>query len=289
MWWPFSRRSRDRQPTPLSQPTPPAGPVSLDVAIVSDVGNVRDNNEDRGRSVHPGDEATLREKGVLVLVADGMGGHEAGDVASTTAADVVATRYFQIGGSPTQALRQAFVEANARIRAAATQTGREGMGTTCTALVLRGRDAFWSHVGDSRLYRLRGGRMERLTQDHSVVAEMVAEGMLTEEEARHHEQRNVITRALGIHPQADVALGGPIGVSEDDVYVLMSDGLYDLVTDDEIEAVLAGASVHDAAQSLVDRAKERGGHDNVTVAVVRVGSGSGRQPARETAPAPALS
>ncbi|MGB3541452.1 protein phosphatase 2C domain-containing protein [Rubrivirga sp.] len=248
---------------------------------------MRSQNEDRGRSVRPGDAVTLASKGVLVLVADGMGGHQAGDVASTTAADVVSSRYYASSRTPQLALEEAFVEANAQIHAAASE-GRDGMGTTCTALVLCGGEVVWAHVGDSRLYRSRRGRIERLTTDHSVVAELVAEGVLTEDEARHHDQRNVITRALGIAATTEVTLGGPQPIEDGDVFVLMSDGLYDLVTDLEIATTLGRGSAWDAASALVEQAKDRGGHDNVTVAVVRVVPPA-LAPARPTAPAPPLS
>ncbi|MEO0559561.1 MAG: Stp1/IreP family PP2C-type Ser/Thr phosphatase [Bacteroidota bacterium] len=268
----------------------PDEPLALDIAIVSDVGNVREQNEDRGRSVHPGDPATLARKGVLVLVADGMGGHEAGEVASSTAAEVVATSYYAHPGEPREALNDAVTEANARIwNAAQSDDDRHGMGTTCTTLVLRGHEAYSAHVGDSRLYRLRDRAFEKLTTDHSMVEEMVADGLITEEEARHHDARNVITRALGIHETVDVALGGPLSVSVGDVFVLMSDGLYDLVTDAEMGAMLATPSVHDAANALVERAKARGGHDNVTVAVIRVKAANELATDRETMEAPALS
>ncbi|PAP76526.1 PP2C family protein-serine/threonine phosphatase [Rubrivirga marina] len=269
----------------MAAPAPP-DPFDLDVAIVSDVGNVREQNEDRGRCVRPGDAATLGQRGVLVLVADGMGGHEAGDVASATAADVVAETYYAAPGTPREALGRAFVSANARIHAAAAQPGREGMGTTCTALAVRGAEAFWAHVGDSRLYRLRDGQIERLTTDHSMVEEMVAEGLLTPEEARHHDARNVITRALGIRAETDPALSGPLAVAPGDVFVLMSDGLYDLVDDAEIGHALEGGSAHAAAAVLVETAKARGGYDNVTVAVVQVRTATAARPARPTAEGP---
>ena len=278
--WPF-RRSR---PTALA---PAPAPDHLDVAVISDVGNVRSQNEDRGRFVRPGDAETRARKGVLVLVADGMGGHHAGDVASTTAADVVSERYYASDAPPQSALEDAFRHANARIRSAAAD-GRDGMGTTCTALVLRGGQAVWAHVGDSRLYRRRRGRIERLTTDHSVVAELVADGVLTEDEARHHDQRNVITRALGIAEAVEVTPGGPQPVEVGDTFVVVSDGLYDLVTDLEIAAVLEGGRAWDAAHALVEQAKARGGHDNVTVAVVRV-EPAPSEPARETATATPLS
>ncbi len=275
MWWPF--RSR---PAPAGAPT---DPFELDVAIVSDVGHVRPQNEDRGRCVRPGDPATLAQRGVLVLVADGMGGHRAGDVASTTAADVVSETYYAAPGTPRQALGRAFVLANARIWAAARAQDREGMGTTCTALAVWGGEAVWAHVGDSRLYRRRAGRIDRLTTDHSVVEEMVADGLLTPDEARHHDARNVITRALGIRAETDPALDGPVAVRPGDVFVLVSDGLYDLVDDDEIGRALDAPSVHQAARTLVDCAKARGGYDNVTVAVVRASTRAPRPAPRETA------
>ena len=280
--WPF--RPRPARPT-AAAPSPP-DPLDLDVAIVSDIGNVREQNEDRGRCVRPGDAATLARRGILVLVADGMGGHEAGDVASTTAADVVAQAYYDAPGTPTEALDHAFTTANARIHAAAGLPGREGMGTTCTALVLRGNEAFWAHVGDSRLYRFRHDRIDRLTTDHSMVEEMVADGLLTPEEARHHDARNVITRALGIRAEIAPALDGPLAIDPDDVFVLMSDGLYDLVEDDEIGHALRDGSVHAAATALVETAKARGGYDNVTVAVVRARSAAPTRPTRPTAEGP---
>lgn len=268
--WPF----RSRRAVP---------PLSLDLAIVSETGLVRDHNEDRGRCIRPADAATLEAKGVLVLVADGMGGHAAGEVASSAAAETVARAYYASPAEVPGALHEAFIRANAAIWNAGHADGadeRAGMGTTCTALVLRGPSAWTAHIGDSRLYRLRAGRVEQLTTDHSVVSELVADGVLTPEEARHHDARNVITRALGIAPEAEVALGGPLAVETGDVFVLTSDGLHDLVEDAEIGDALAGERAHAAARALVALANARGGHDNVTVAVAVVG---GERPAaRET-------
>jgi PPM family protein phosphatase len=170
------------------------------------------------------------------------------------------------------------------------------MGTTCVALVLCGAEAFLAHVGDSRAYRLRGGALERLTVDHSFVAELVAAGALTEEEARAHEQRNVITRALGIRPEVEPTVTGPLAVEPGDVFVLCSDGLHDPVRDEEIAEALAGAAPLAAAERLVALARERGGPDNITVAVAAVREASWRHPSasgaapdpRATREAPAL-
>lgn len=290
MWWPFRSRT-----TNLVESRPIASSAltdlrTLDVAVLSDRGNHRQNNEDRGRATRPGDEATLRRKGVLVLVADGMGGHEAGEVASATAAETITRTYYASPATPENALRQAFVTANEIIHSEAQRDpGRNGMGTTCTALAMLGGRALVAHVGDSRLYRLRSGSFDRLTEDHSVVGEMVRDGLLSEAQARDHESRNVITRALGIRANVDVSVyDSASGVEVGDVFVLMSDGLYDLVRDEEIAELAATPNAHDAASAMIDLANIRGGYDNVTVGVVRVLADVPTPQARETREAPAL-
>jgi protein phosphatase len=143
------------------------------------------------------------------------------------------------------------------------------MGTTCTALVLRGDEAFSAHVGDSRLYLLRDGVLQALSEDHWLVNEMVQQGLISKEEARHHEDRNVITRALGLHPTVEVATwAAPRSVRPHDRFLLCSDGLYDLVNDEEILETMEEQQPHIAAEQLVTLAKARGGHDNITVAVL---------------------
>jgi protein phosphatase len=145
----------------------------------------------------------------------------------------------------------------------------QGMGTTCTALVLRGDEAFSGHVGDSRLYLVRDEHIERLSDDHSLVNEMVKQGLITEEQARTHEDRNVITRALGLHEVVEVATWeAPLPVRPHDRFLLCSDGLYDLVSDEEMKDLVVSETPYDAGERLVALAKERGGHDNITVAVL---------------------
>ena len=147
--------------------------------------------------------------------------------------------------------------------------GEGGMGTTCTVLVLRGGEAFSAHVGDSRLYLVRDGHIEPLSEDHSLVNEMVKQGRISEEQARTHEDRNVITRALGLHPVVEVATWeAPLPVRPHDRFLLCSDGLYDLVSDEEIQEVVVSETPYVAGERLVALAKERGGHDNITVAVL---------------------
>jgi protein phosphatase len=145
------------------------------------------------------------------------------------------------------------------------------MGTTCTTLVLLGGQAHVAHVGDSRLYMLRDGKVYLLTEDHSAVMEMVKLGLITMEQARHHEDKNVILRALGTTPEVEVTMLEPFSARVGDQYLLCSDGLYDLVPDDEIERELSAAGdIHAAGERLITLAKARGGHDNITVGIAAV-------------------
>ena len=244
----------------------------IDASVQTDVGCVREINEDSGRMVRPADPRLLEEKGTLVVVADGMGGHSAGEVASGMAADVVARVYYETRGEPAQALRRAVEEANRQIhQAAAEDAAKHGMGTTCTALALCRGQAYAAHVGDSRLYMLRGGRLYQLSEDHSAVNEMVKLGIITKEQARTHEDKNVILRALGTTPEVEVSVLEPFAVREGDRYLLCSDGLHDLVLEDEIASILSETEdIHAAGERLITLAKERGGHDNITVGIIAI-------------------
>jgi protein phosphatase len=246
-------------------------------SVQTDTGCVREINEDCGRFVRPSDERVLKERGVLLVVADGMGGHSAGEVASGMAGELVPRLYFDAKGEPHAALRGAVEEANRRIHAASLEDeSKRGMGTTCTALVLLEGQAFAAHVGDSRLYMLRGGKVYLLTEDHSAVMEMVKLGLITMEQARHHEDKNVILRALGTSPEVEVTMLEPFSVRLGDQYLLCSDGLYDLVPDDEIERELSAAEdIHAAGERLITLAKARGGHDNITVGIAAVVAANG--------------
>ncbi|HLM54594.1 MAG TPA: Stp1/IreP family PP2C-type Ser/Thr phosphatase [Pyrinomonadaceae bacterium] len=241
-------------------------------SVQTDKGCVREINEDSGRLVRPNDARLLEERGLLLVVADGMGGHSAGEVASQMAVDLISRLYYQSQGDALAALRDAVSEANRRIfSAAAADESKRGMGTTCTALAIRGGEATVAHVGDSRCYMVRGGDIYQLTEDHSAVMEMVRHGLISKEEARTHEDKNVILRALGTTPEVEVAMAEPFAVREGDRLLLCSDGLHDLVTDEEIGQTLAGADdLHAAGQQLIELAKGRGGHDNITVGIVGV-------------------
>jgi PPM family protein phosphatase len=240
-----------------------------EAALLSDVGCQRQNNQDRGRVVPLGN-GTGDSRSLLVIVADGMGGHKAGEVASETAVNTVAEVYQRSKGSPGEALDEAFREANQNIfKLAGGHQEMKGMGTTCTALAIVGSKAWAAHVGDSRLYLVRGGDIYQLSEDHTAIHELVRQGLLTPEQAVHHEDRNVLMRAMGTKPQqAIMRWREPMDVRLGDTFVLCSDGLHDLVNDSEIRVVVSSSPPKDACRKLVQMAKERGGYDNITVAVV---------------------
>lgn len=242
-------------------------------SIQTDKGCVREANEDAGRYIKPNDPKLLASKGTLMIVADGMGGHASGEVASGMAVELISRLYYEAHGEAQVALKRAVEEANRLLYEASQQDERlQGMGTTCTALVLRQGIALVTHVGDSRLYLFRGGQLYLMTEDHSAVMEMVKQGLLTLAEARHHEDKNVILRALGTAPTVETATWEqPLPVQHGDRFLLCSDGLYDLVEDNEIgQALTATAEPHEACVQLIALAKQRGGHDNITVGIVSI-------------------
>jgi protein phosphatase len=240
--------------------------------VFSDPGCVREINEDSGRYFQPEDPETLATKGLLFIVADGMGGHSAGEVASRMAVEFVSHFYYDDSDEPQQALESAFHGANREIhRASQKDPNLAGMGTTCTALVVRNGSAIAAHVGDSRLYLVRDNQIYLMTEDHSAVMEMVKRGWISLEEARHHPDKNVILRAMGSHPEVEVTVwDAAFPVRAGDNFLLCSDGLYDLVEDDEIRRTVISLDTSTACQHLIALARERGGHDNITVALVNL-------------------
>ncbi len=265
----------NRKKTPAI-PHPAGPPEQLDyeirASVQTDVGCHREGNEDCGRLIRPNDPLSLTRKGVLAIVADGMGGHQGGEVASRIAVDVIERVYFEEDAAPEAALKKAFLKANQEIyQTALGDEHLKGMGTTGTALVLRDHSAICAHVGDSRLYLIRGGGIYVLTEDHSAVMEMVKQGLLTLEEARHHEDKNVILRSLGNHSDVNVALWDePFPVRLGDRFLLCSDGLYDLVEDEQIKEVVGEREPAAACERLIALAKEHGGYDNITVAILAI-------------------
>ena len=250
-------------------------------SVQTDKGCVREANEDSGRYTKPNDPAVLVNKGTLLIVADGMGGHASGEVASGMAVELVSRLYYEGQGDSQAALKEAVEEASRQIYAASMRDEKlNGMGTTCTALAFQQGIAFSAHVGDSRIYLRRGAETYLMTEDHSAVMEMVKHGVITMEEARHHADKNVILRALGTSPEVEAAAWEkPLPIQIGDQFLLCSDGLYDLVEDGEIDQALADAAgPHEACEQLIALAKQRGGHDNITVGIVHIrpaGGGGG--------------
>ena len=237
----------------------------------TDLGRVRENNEDKFEFYLPEDEDTLAVKGSFYAVADGMGGHSAGQIASELALKTAIKAYYA-DPSPIveESLRCALQQANALIYEASRAIAeRSGMGTTMTAIVTRGDEAFIAQVGDSRCYRVRNGKIEQMTQDHSWVGEQVRRGALSEEEAKLSPFRNVITRSLGNAPNVEVDIYTE-ELQIGDEFLLCSDGLSGEVSKEEMQDAMKNASPSAAAASLVELALEHGGHDNVTVLILAV-------------------
>ncbi len=243
-------------------------------SALTDVGCQRDANEDSVRFVRPGDYEMRARKGVLAIIADGMGGHSAGDVASKMAVEIVARVYYEVEDCIGSALVRAFNEANRLIyEASLTDNRLHGMGTTCTALVLQNGSALCAHVGDSRIYLLRNSEFYQMTQDQSAVMELVRQGIISLEEARNHEDKNVILSAMGSNPEVEVATWPEtFPVRGGDRFLLCSDGLHDLVNDNEMKDAIVRGDPHFACQSLVALAKQRGGYDNISVAILSIGT-----------------
>lgn len=256
----------------------------------TDVGMVRGHNEDAVMGTHF--DFGQGTKGVschLGIVADGMGGAAAGEVASALTVETVSREVYlsfleallnpdQNYVNPRRLLYHAVECANERVwRAAREHPGFFGMGSTVdTLLTCQGR-LFVSHVGDSRVYRVRGGHLTQLTEDHSFVNELVKEGRLTPDEARTHPRKNVITRAIGSRPRVRVdSLTGRL--DSGDLYLLCSDGLSGMLEDDELHSVLqlwhggknGGSPLEEIAQELIERANRAGGHDNISVCLMGI-------------------
>ncbi len=231
-----------------------------DQAFRTDTGRQRNANED-----------SFFVRAPIFVVADGMGGAQAGEVASKAAADA-----FDVDlpdAPPERVLRETISAANTKIHELArTDPSRAGMGTTLTAAIVNAEseEVGIGHVGDSRAYRLRGGKLERLTRDHSLVEEMRRKGQLTDAQAEDHPQRSIITRALGPEPEVEVDVQ-TVPAAPGDVFLLCSDGLTTMLDEERIATLLAGAgSMTAAVRALVDEANRAGGRDNITALAFRL-------------------
>ncbi len=246
------------------------------MAGLSDVGCQRENNEDSYLYWEPTNDAEFRRTGRLAIIADGMGGHEGGQEASRLAVETVREVYDHVvREDPQAALIESFVAAHARIQEfAELYPAFHGMGTTCTALALRARHLYFAHVGDSRLYLIRGATIQRLTRDHSYVGRLVESGIVRAEDAEKHPQRHILTAALGAGK--DIVVDGAeqeFLLQEGDGLLLCTDGLWSIVNEDELENAVRNNSPAECCMALVKLARERGGPDNITLQVLHIGPG----------------
>jgi PPM family protein phosphatase len=242
--------------------------------MLSHPGHVRKRNEDAVDCLLPdaGEQAGMWD--LLALVADGMGGHAAGDVASGIAADTVRRLCTELEGSPPEVLAGCLAAANrAILERSRSDPACAGMGTTCTVLALHDGAAFLAHIGDSRAYLLRGGKLRQISEDDSLVAEMVRNGLLSAAEARVSPERNVILRALGADDMLEATVWQEgLPVCPGDAFILCSDGLSNLVDDATIAARVARLSPSEACNSLCEAALAAGGTDNISIGVFKIGS-----------------
>jgi protein phosphatase len=242
-------------------------------AATTDTGMRRLNNQDSHTSVRAPNPEIWRSRGHVFMVADGMGAHAVGELASKMACDLIPHTYMKTkGGSPADAIVKAFREVSSLIHnRAAANRDFQGMGTTCSSLLLLPEGALVAHVGDSRVYRVRARCIDQLSFDHSLVWELVRRNHLTPEQANLSVPKNVITRSLGPEPNVEVDFEGPLQVNLADVYLLCSDGLSGPVSDPELGAFAGNFHPRDACRYLVNLANLRGGLDNITVLIVRIG------------------
>ncbi len=252
-------------------------PEHFAAGSLTDVGQVREVNQDS-----LGEFADPARGRRLFIVADGMGGHLGGEVASRMTVETAAEIFAAGGNDPAELLRVALETANERVHEAAQQDmDLAGMGTTGVCLLFQSGGSGWvAHVGDSRAYRLRDDVFEQITEDHSVVGALIRMGHITEDEAKQHPQRNEILRAIGTNPEVEVQVT-PLELQPGDRFLLCSDGLSGLVPDAEIAEVLGRMEPEDAARTLVQMANLEGGNDNITVQVVEV---PGNGPQKKKAP-----
>lgn len=238
-------------------------PKLIESASLTAIGRVRSSNQDYYDEFHSPTGSRL------LVVADGMGGHRGGATASRVATEAIGEVFKASTAEPPDTLSDALTAANQRVhRQSIDDPELSGMGTTVVALLFDIEGRVWvAHVGDSRAYRLHATGMEQITQDHSVVGEMVRRGLISPEEAETHPRRNEILRSVGVEAEVEIDVAQVVSAAPGDRFVLCSDGLTGLVSDLEIAEVVQSDSPEDAARRLVDMANDRGGHDNITVQI----------------------
>lgn len=238
--------------------------TNLQVGSATDVGMRRDHNEDAFVTF------AAEDGGLVLVVADGMGGHLAGEVASAMAIEILQRELARPADDPSAALRAAIELANQEIwNEAARDSEKAGMGSTIVAAIVRGNQAYLANAGDSPAYLVRGGQTDQITHDHGLVAEQVEAGVIKEEDAEHHPFRHILTRCLGAEANVEVETYPPRELQAGDVLVLCSDGLTEHVKKREVAALVEAPDPDEAAKGLIEVANQRGGHDNITVVVAR--------------------
>ncbi len=264
--------------------------VRLTVAARSDVGRVRTNNEDafnitdlatgRSLSADRGHGAIdVRENGALLALSDGMGGHQAGEVASALVLESLRAAMQATGANSIEAkIESAVLRANADVARAARHRDKAGMGATLTAVFIGGVEAYVAEVGDSRAYLLRAGRLRQITRDQSLVQMLVDKGLLSREDAKLSPHKNIILQAMGLADNVRVAIAR-LHLRRGDRLLLCSDGLSNMLSDDELRDLLGAGDATTACERLIDRGNEHGGEDNLTAIVAEV-DGEGLQPPR---------
>jgi protein phosphatase len=234
----------------------------------SDKGRVRKTNED----YFAGER--IKENEYLFVVADGMGGHRAGDVASRLGTQNFVRHYKKLRKKKNHimdSMNQALEKANNVILSKATSDPRKrGMGTTFSAVVISNMSACIVHVGDSRIYLIRGDEILQLTTDHTFVGKMLEEGRITEDEARDHPQKNILYMSLGARKTFEPEIKKQLDIMESDIFMMCSDGLNNMVSDNTIKEYLQSYNTYDAVEELIRLANDNGGTDNITIQVIHV-------------------
>ena len=245
--------------------------LEIDYAGISDIGKVRPENQDTLGKFPEYTNDIYRPKGILFIIADGMGGHEKGKIASNIAVETIGKNYFSIySKNISESLRQAFEIANDKIfNYSSKELQSRKMGTTCTALVLNNNNAFIAHIGDSRIYGISDNNIKQLTHDHTAVNEMFRKGILSREEADIYPNKSMLVRAMGVESQIDIEIKDNIHIKSGDYFVLCSDGLSS-INKNEIKEIVLSNSPEEASKIFVNLANERDGKDNVSVQVIKI-------------------
>jgi serine/threonine protein phosphatase PrpC len=246
----------------------------VELASLTDIGCQRENNEDSYGYWEPANDAEFEKLGRLAIVADGMGGHEGGQIASRLAIDTFIKAYAAADGpDPQKWLFAALDQAHHSIRQRALQDSQlSSMGTTCTAFATVNARLYFVHVGDSRLYLLREGKLQLLSRDHTLIARLLENKLIGPDQAQDHPQKHVLTSALGVLDQEMEidAPAEPMQLYEGDVLMICTDGLWGQMEADEIKQAISSQSPDAACRALVQLAKDRGGPDNITLQVLHI-------------------